>query len=414
MAAYRRALMVAAVAAAVLLVPGAPRAEAAARTVTYTVSSQGAVAGNLSEFAAVAAQTFADPRGWNLGGSLALERVSAVSDFSLILASPSVIAAASPSCSAEWSCRVGRNVYINDDRWRLATATWPHGPALYRQYVILHEVGHWLGLGHATCAVAGRMAAVMQQQSKDLQGCRANVWPLIAEREQVGRNMGVGVAWSAIEQKYRAMGQERSVLGAAITWEQPAGGTARYQSFQAGTLHSSTRTGAHETHGDIDRLYRATGGSVGPLGFPVADTKATADGRGRYSSFHGGTITWGPATGIHETHGDIDRVYRATGGSGGPLAYPTGDTTVAGDGVGRFSRFSGSGGGAVFWSPATGAHEIYGPVFARWAEESYERGRLGYPVSGVQVVPGGQRSTFQHGYITYDSTTRQTAVVITG
>jgi uncharacterized protein with LGFP repeats len=388
-------------------------ASAASRTVTYTVSTQGTVYGDLNGFATVAAATFADPRGWSLGGTLGFQRVSSNSSFSLILASPAVIAAASPACSAEWSCRVGRNVYINDVRWRTGTASWTHGLALYQQYVILHEVGHWLGLGHLNCAGAGRAAPVMQQQSKDLQGCRANVWPLIGEREQAARNMGVGVAWSAVEAKYRAMGQERSALGAPITWEQPAG-PGRYQSFQAGTIHWSGSTGAHETHGDIDRVYRAHGGSAGPLRFPLTDTLVTADGRGRYSRFQGGTVTWGPATGAHETHGDIDATYRRTGGSGGPLAYPLTDTRVAGDGRGRYSRFSGSDGGAIFWSPSTGAHEVYGPIFDRWAQESYERGRLGYPVGGVRAVPGGQRSDFQRGSITYDSATGQTAVMITG
>jgi len=396
-----------------LALSSAAAAQAAQRTVTYTVSSQGSVSGDLNGFAAVAAQTFADPRGWSLGGTLGFQRVSSGSDFSLILASPSVIAAASPSCSAEWSCRVGRNVYINDVRWRTATTSWPHGLALYQQYVILHEVGHWLGLGHSNCAGAGRAAPVMQQQSKDLQGCRANVWPLIAEREQVGRTMGVAVAWSAIDQKYRSLGQEGSALGAPVIWEQPAG-SGRYQSFQAGTIHWSSSTGAHETHGDIDRVYRAHAGSTGPLRFPVTDTRATAGGHGRYNSFQGGTITWGPATGAHETHGDIDRAYRAVGGSGGPLAYPTTDTGTTGDGRGRYSRFSGSGGGAIFWSTATGAHEVYGPIFGRWAQESYERGRLGFPTTGIRTVSGGQRCDFQHGWITYDSATGKTTVIISG
>jgi uncharacterized protein with LGFP repeats len=409
-----RALVVAAAAVATVLMPTAPPAQAASRTVTYTISSQGAVSGDLNGFAAVAAQTFADPRGWSLGGTLAFQRVSSGSHFNLVLASPAVIGAASPACSAQWSCRVGRNVYINDERWRTATATWPHGVALYRQYVIIHEVGHWLGLGHPLCAGAGRAAPVMLQQSKDLEGCRSNMWPLVSEREQVGRNMGVGVAWSAVDQKYRALGQERSVLGAPIGWEQPTGVSGRYQSFQAGTIHWSSATGARETHGDIDRLYRATRGSAGFLRFPVTDTRVTADGRGRYNGFQGGTVTWGPASGTHETHGELDQRYRATGGSGGPLAYPTTDTQVTGDGRGRYNKFSGSGGGAILWSPSSGAHEVYGPIFARWAQESYERGRLGYPVSGVRAVPGGQRSHFQHGYITYDSATRQTAVVITG
>jgi uncharacterized protein with LGFP repeats len=256
---------------------------------------------------------------------------------------------------------VGRSVFINDDRWRTATSTWPHGLATYQRYVILHEVGHWLGMGHQNCPAAGRNAPVMQQQSISLQGCRSNMWPLIAEREQVGRLQGVAVRWSAVDAKYRALGQERGVLGPAVGWENPA----------------------------------ATPG-------------------GRYQRFQQGTISFSPTTGAHETHGDIDRRYRATGGSGGPLAYPTTDTRVTADTRGRYVRFSGSGGGAIFWSAGPGAREGHGSLFARWAAEGYERSALGYPTSDQYAVAGGWCNDFQHGSIRYDSATGQTSVVLTG
>ena len=341
---------------AALLVPGPPAAEAANRTFTYSVTTQGTVYGNVNEFVTVAAQTLADPRGWSLGGTLAFQRVSSGGNFTLILAQPAVIGAI-PGCDAYYSCRVGRNVYINDDRWRTATSSWPHGVALYRQYVILHEVGHWLGLGHSNCPASGTSAPVMQQQSISLQGCRANVWPLIAERVQVGRNWGVPVNWSAVDRKYIALGQERSVLRRPVIWEQPTGGRP-----------------------------------------------------GRYQSFQAGTISWSSTTGAFETHGLIDARYRATGGSGGPLAFPTTDTRVTGDRLGRYNRFNGSGGGAIFWSSATGAQAVYGPIFVRWAQLSYERGPLGYPTSSVYAITGGQRVDFQRGYITYNSATGQTTV----
>ncbi len=142
-----RTVLALAVVAGVLVAPQAP-AQAADKVVTYTISSRGTVTGDLGLFASVAAATFADRRGWSLGGSIEFRRVSSGSSFDLILASPAVIAAASPGCSATYSCRVGRSVYINDDRWRLATSSWPYSLGEYRTYVILHEVGHWLGLFH--------------------------------------------------------------------------------------------------------------------------------------------------------------------------------------------------------------------------------------------------------------------------
>ena len=95
-----------------------------------------------------------------------------------MLAQASLVPTYSRSCSALYSCRVGRNVIINVDRWRSGARAFPGSLAQYRQMVLNHETGHWLGLGHASCPGRGRPAPVMQQQSKGMQGCTPNAWPL--------------------------------------------------------------------------------------------------------------------------------------------------------------------------------------------------------------------------------------------
>ena len=95
-----------------------------------------------------------------------------------------------------WSCRVGNAVIINQTRWLHASDSWNSaGGSLdsYRHYVVNHETGHWLGFGHAFCPGAGQLAPVMQQQSKGLQGCRHNTWPVSGELSAAGSRHGVGV-----------------------------------------------------------------------------------------------------------------------------------------------------------------------------------------------------------------------------
>ena len=174
---------------------GQPARGAAERTYRYVVSGR-QHAGDLEDFAQQVAETLADDRGWSLGGSLRFERVPAGGDFTVWLSADAAVPSFGSPCSRYYSCRNGRNVVINEARWQSATPAWnAAGGSLvdYRHMVTTHEVGHWLGLGHASCGGSGQPAPVMQQQSKGLYGCRANPWPLDSERHAVARRHGVAV-----------------------------------------------------------------------------------------------------------------------------------------------------------------------------------------------------------------------------
>jgi hypothetical protein len=153
------------------------------RTVTYRIESRGRIAASMRVFARLAAQTYADPRGWRNAG-VVFKRVRGASDFSLVLAEASWLPRFSSTCSVQWSCRAGRYVVINQARWLYASPSWNRaGKTLrdYRNLVVNHETGHWLGHGHLGCPGPGRLAPVMMQQSKGLDGCRHNPWPLPSE-----------------------------------------------------------------------------------------------------------------------------------------------------------------------------------------------------------------------------------------
>ena len=154
------------------------------KTVTYDVTTRGVITADTDEFARLAHETLADPRGWVRMG-ITFERVATNGDFTLVLSAADMMTSFSAlGCDAAWSCNVGKNVIINQDRWLGATTPWnAAGGSLrdYRHMVINHEVGHNLGREHESCAKQGNLAAVMQQQSFDLQGCKFNPWPLPSE-----------------------------------------------------------------------------------------------------------------------------------------------------------------------------------------------------------------------------------------
>ena len=149
------------------------------RVVRYHVETRGRVTASMKEFRRQAQQTFDDPRGWRNGG-VEFRRVARGGAFTLVLAEASWLPRMSGSCSATWSCRVGRYVIINQARWLGASPAWNAAHRSVRDYrhlVVNHETGHWLGHGHAGCPGNGQLAPVMMQQSKGTGGCRFNPWP---------------------------------------------------------------------------------------------------------------------------------------------------------------------------------------------------------------------------------------------
>jgi hypothetical protein len=162
----------------------------AARAYTYRVRTVGAVGSDIATFRQRVAQTLADDRGWKAAG-VSFREVTDAADFNLWLAEPSNVPTFGKPCTTMWSCRVGNDVVINDERWRLSSPAWVAAKLSLRDYehmVVNHEVGHWLGFGHSTCSGAGRLAPVMQQQSISLNGCVFNPWPLQTELAHVPRN----------------------------------------------------------------------------------------------------------------------------------------------------------------------------------------------------------------------------------
>jgi hypothetical protein len=150
------------------------------RLVTYNIETRGKVGGVLDSFKRRTAEIYADRRGWSRA-YIHFSRVKSGGAFSLVLSAARYLPTFDSICSSYFSCRAGRYVVINEDRWRAGTPYFKKSGGTLRQYramVVNHETGHWLGLGHASCGGRGQRAPVMQQQSKGLNGCTPNAWLL--------------------------------------------------------------------------------------------------------------------------------------------------------------------------------------------------------------------------------------------
>lgn len=158
----------------------------------YRVLVERDVAGvSPAAFATVVQRTLEDPRGWSAGGNRQLRRVGPGGryDFTVYLVTPGT---RDTLCQDDpdgyTSCRNGDRVVLNVARWAKGVPRYGAPLAVYRQYMVNHEVGHRLGQGHERCPGAGEPAPVMQQQTLGLHGCAPNPWPYPDGERYAGRS----------------------------------------------------------------------------------------------------------------------------------------------------------------------------------------------------------------------------------
>lgn len=138
------------------------------------------------DLAAQALATLNAPRGWKQAGISYTS--DPASDYQVILAEPAEVdALCDPiGTGGRVSCQNSNVVALNANRWRSATSDWDQSLEDYRHYLYNHEVGHLSGQFHPAnrCPVPGEPEAVMAQQTKGLEGCTGNAWPLDWEIER--------------------------------------------------------------------------------------------------------------------------------------------------------------------------------------------------------------------------------------
>ena len=193
----------------------------------------------------------------------------------------------------------------------------------------------------------------------------------VFNRYRTDYNWGSGcVLMGDIKAKYDAVNGP-VLLGACQAGElSTPDGVGRFNHFERGSIYWTSALGAHVVVGQIKLKWSELGWERSVLGYPITDELATPDGRGRYNHFERGSIYWTQATGAWEIHGNIRAKWEQLGWETGPLGYPkTGELTTP-DGVGRYNHFEN---GSIYWTQATGAHEVRGLIQAKWSELGWEK-----------------------------------------
>jgi hypothetical protein len=212
--------------------------------------------------------------------------------------------------------------------------------------------------------------------------------------------------YGAIGQRYASLGGPGGFLGQPVTCELGTPNRpGRFNHFQGGSIYWSSPTGAWEVHGEIRLTWSRLGWENSAVGFPVTNETRTPNRFGAFNHFERGSIYWSPTTGAREVRGAIRQTWSRMGWENSLLGFPVTNELRTPNKPGAFNHFQGPYGpyepGSIYWSPSTGAHPVYGAIKARWASLGWENSRLGFPVTGEYDVPGGRRSDFQGGSITW-------------
>jgi len=165
---------------------------------------------------------------------------------------------------------------------------------------------------------------------------------------------------TAIELKALALGS--SFTGAPISGLETVPGGYRIQ-YQNCDIYDSPITGAHEVHGAIRAEYAALAHETDAsgrdaqlvVGLPTSDEMNVPGVSGaRMNTFQDGAIYWSPSTGAHVVYGAIGGLYNSLGGPTSFLGLPISDEL--GIPGGRVSYFQN--GRKIVWTPQGGAYAV--------------------------------------------------------
>ncbi|MBY0441323.1 MAG: hypothetical protein K2Q25_04200 [Mycobacteriaceae bacterium] len=168
---------------------------------------------------------------------------------------------------------------------------------------------------------------------------------------------------------------------------------------------SSTASPQTDADDAITVTWQKAGGDGSVLGAKQGDSYAV--GEGFAQNFTGGKIFFTPATGARFVYGPILDKYQSLGGPvGSDLGFPTINEVpgLAGPDS-RVSIFSASDKPVIFWTPDHGAFVVRGPMNAAWDKLGSSGGVLGVPVADETYDGALVTQKFSGGQVSWDRMT---------
>ncbi|PRC46303.1 hypothetical protein C6A85_90765, partial [Mycobacterium sp. ITM-2017-0098] len=165
---------------------------------------------------------------------------------------------------------------------------------------------------------------------------------------------------------------------------------------------SATAQPEVDANNAITAAWQAGGGDTGPLGPRSGDVYPV--GAGFAQNFASGKVFFTPETGAHAMQGAILEKYESVGGpADSDLGFPTIDEGPGRAPDSRNTTFSAADNPVIFWTPATGARVVRGPINAAWDKLGGSSGVLGVPAEDETYNASTVSQKFTGGEVSYDS-----------
>ncbi|MEC5190896.1 MULTISPECIES: hypothetical protein [unclassified Arthrobacter] len=225
-------------------------------------------------------------------------------------------------------------------------------------------------------------------------------WSAAGGHQQVWTRGAIGAAVYQVYGGYAGTGYPTSAETCTLKDQGCA------QNFGQLKIMWSAKTGAFGVWapGAIGGLYKDADAERGKLGFPTSKETCGLKAKGCYQNYQGGAIVWSPASGAHISQGAMRRDWASRGYENGGLGYPTTEEVCGLPGSGCRQEYQG---GTIFWSQATGARSVNGAIKGRYQDQGGVTGYLGYPIENeiCSQPRGGCYQWFQGGVIFWSPAT---------
>lgn len=163
-------------------------------------------------------------------------------------------------------------------------------------------------------------------------------------------------------------------------------GAGKRSEFVNGFIYWHPNTGAHSVTTHTSIAWNRNGWEAGWLGYPKSE-EIRIDNRGNaVQNYENGDIAVGPLFHSVAIKGKILEKWNQMGRSASYLGMPVTDELPTSDGKGRFTRFQG---GAIYWTPSTGAVDMPLLTLTLWGKMGYENSKLGYPTRSPEFQNDG-------------------------